>query len=194
MEINSAIEQFTYIGDVHDDDLRCKLSLFSAVVSELLFDDLRGKEQLGYIVRFRFLLSQYKFSSPHLISSQILSGVRKSCSFMGCRVVIQSEYDTNFLEGRLNASWVKIRAKLVEMEEAEFNKYKQTVVDDHLKDHENMWQECVLSTFIDFGSPSRRTTHSTTSARTGQALCGFTSRHGGTTLSRSNVMPSLSRR
>jgi insulysin len=52
MEINSAIEQFTYIGDVHDDDLRCKLSLFSAVVSELLFDDLRGKEQLGYIVRF----------------------------------------------------------------------------------------------------------------------------------------------
>ena len=47
---NSAIEQFTYIGDVYDDVDRCKLSLLSWIVQEPIFDVLRAKEQLGYIV------------------------------------------------------------------------------------------------------------------------------------------------
>ena len=49
---NSAIEQFTYIGDLHDDLLRAKLSVFGQIVSEPLFDILRAREQLGYIVCF----------------------------------------------------------------------------------------------------------------------------------------------
>lgn len=48
---NSAVEQFTYVGDIYDDVLRAKLSLFGTMVSEPLFDDLRAKQQLGYIVR-----------------------------------------------------------------------------------------------------------------------------------------------
>lgn len=47
---NSAIEQFTYVGDVYDDALRAKLSLFTTMISDPLFDDLRTKQQLGYIV------------------------------------------------------------------------------------------------------------------------------------------------
>lgn len=50
--VNSAIEQFTYIGDINDEVARVKLSLFGAMVQEPLFDQLRAKEQLGYIVRF----------------------------------------------------------------------------------------------------------------------------------------------
>lgn len=46
---NSAVEQFTYVGDIYDDDLRVKLSLLSTMVSDPLFDDLRTKQQLGYI-------------------------------------------------------------------------------------------------------------------------------------------------
>lgn len=48
---NSAIEQFTYVGDITNDDLRVKLSLLGTMVQEPLFDQLRTKEQLGYIVR-----------------------------------------------------------------------------------------------------------------------------------------------
>lgn len=44
------MEQFTYVGDVTNDDLRNKLSLFGHLVSDPLFDDLRTKQQLGYIV------------------------------------------------------------------------------------------------------------------------------------------------
>lgn len=47
---NSAIEQFTYIGDIYDDLERAKLSVFATIVQEPLFDDLRAKQQLGYIV------------------------------------------------------------------------------------------------------------------------------------------------
>jgi hypothetical protein len=41
----------------------------------------------------------------------------KECSFKGCRIVIRSEYNTNYLESRIDASWVKIRYKLVEVED-----------------------------------------------------------------------------
>lgn len=48
--VNSAIEQFTYVGDVTNEVDRVKLSLFGVMVQEPLFDQLRAKEQLGYIV------------------------------------------------------------------------------------------------------------------------------------------------
>lgn len=51
---NSAVEQFTYVGDLYDDDKRGLLSLLGHIVSEPLFDVLRAKEQLGYIVSFFF--------------------------------------------------------------------------------------------------------------------------------------------
>lgn len=50
---NTAVEQFTYVGDLYDDELRARLSVFSTIMSEPLFDDLRAKQQLGYIVRLR---------------------------------------------------------------------------------------------------------------------------------------------
>lgn len=49
--LNSAVEQFTFIGDVSDPLIRVKLSLLANIVQEPLFDQLRTKEQLGYIVR-----------------------------------------------------------------------------------------------------------------------------------------------
>ncbi|BGP54049.1 hypothetical protein JCM8202_003048 [Rhodotorula sphaerocarpa] len=117
---NSAVEQFTYVGDIYDDDLRVKLSLLSTMVSDPLFDDLRTKQQLGYIVA---------------------SGARKSISFMGLRVIVQSERDAPFVESRINAFWDDYRTKLQEMSEEEFEKYKAAVASRKLEDHKNMWQE-----------------------------------------------------
>lgn len=48
--VNSAVEQFTYVGDITDDSLRTKLAVFGTMVQEPLFDQLRAREQLGYIV------------------------------------------------------------------------------------------------------------------------------------------------
>lgn len=67
---------------------------------------------------------------------------------MGCRVIIQSEYDANFLEERVNQFWNDFRVKLVEMKDEDFEKYKEAVVNLKLEDHKNMWQECVL--FLSF--------------------------------------------
>lgn len=117
---NSAIEQFTYVGDIYDDLLRAKLSLFSTMVSDPLFDELRTKQQLGYIVS---------------------SGARKSISFMGLRVIVQSERDAPYVESRVNAFWDEFRTKLAEMTDVEFEKYKAAVVSRKLEDHKNMWQE-----------------------------------------------------
>lgn len=54
--VNSAVEQFTYCGDLTDEAVRTRLSVLSAMVQEPLFDDLRAKQQLGYIVRSLSLL------------------------------------------------------------------------------------------------------------------------------------------
>ncbi|BGP38130.1 metalloprotease [Rhodotorula kratochvilovae] len=120
LDANTAVEQFTYVGDLYDDELRARLSVFGTMMREPLFDDLRGKQQLGYIVS---------------------SGARKSIAFMGLRVIVQSERDGPFVESRINAFWDDFRVKLDEMSEEEFDKYKQTVINRKTEDHKAMWQE-----------------------------------------------------
>ncbi|GAA5906121.1 hypothetical protein JCM8208_000637 [Rhodotorula glutinis] len=120
LDNNTAVEQFTYVGDLYDDELRARLSVFSTIMSEPLFDDLRAKQQLGYIVS---------------------SGARKSIAFMGLRVIVQSERDGPFIESRINAFWDDFKAKLEAMTDADIEKYKETVISRKLEDHKNMWQE-----------------------------------------------------
>ncbi|GAA5900616.1 uncharacterized protein JCM6883_002901 [Sporobolomyces salmoneus] len=137
---NAAIEQFTYVGDIQDDLLRCKLALFGHIVSEPLFDVLRAKEQLGYIVS---------------------SGPRKSIGFMGLRVIVQSEKDAQFVETRIDAFWEEFMKTLEEMSEEEFGKYKEAVRQKKLEDHKNLWQESshlwinIHSGWYDFEQRSR---------------------------------------
>lgn len=72
---------------------------------------------------------------------QVSSGARKSISFMGLRVIVQSERDAPFVETRVNAFWEDYRTKLNKMSEEDFEKYKEAVVSRKLEDHKNMWQE-----------------------------------------------------
>ncbi|GAA5845286.1 hypothetical protein JCM3766R1_000717 [Sporobolomyces carnicolor] len=117
---NSAVEQFTYVGDLYDDDKRGLLSLLGHIVSEPLFDVLRAKEQLGYIVS---------------------SGPRKSIGFMGLRVIVQSERDCAHVESRIDAFWRQFSTTLRDMTESDFEKYKEAVRQKKLEDHKNLWQE-----------------------------------------------------
>ena len=86
---NSAIEQFTYVGDIHDDLERAKLSVFATIVQEPMFDQLRAKEQLGYIVsRLKFerqgVDADYpRFTTAGLIwisSLHLLHGTTSHCA------------------------------------------------------------------------------------------------------------------
>lgn len=79
------------------------------------------------------------------LALQVASGARKSISFMGLRVIVQSERDAPFVESRINAFWDDYRTKLQEMREEEFEKYKAAVASRKLEDHKNMWQEYVLT-------------------------------------------------
>ncbi|GAA5990267.1 hypothetical protein JCM5350_000445 [Sporobolomyces pararoseus] len=117
---NCAVEQFTYVGNIMDQDLRCKLSVLGQLVSEPLFDVLRAKEQLGYIVS---------------------SGPRKSIGFMGLRVIVQSEKSPIHVEKRIDNFWKEFEKTLIEMKEEEFVKYRESVRLKKLEDFKNLWQE-----------------------------------------------------
>lgn len=60
---------------------------------------------------------------------------------MGIRVIVQSEKDAPYIESRVNAFWQDYRKTLESMTEDEFEKFKQTVINQRLEDHKNMWQE-----------------------------------------------------
>jgi len=147
LDNNTAVEQFTYVGDLYDDELRARLSVFGTIMSEPLFDDLRAKQQLGYIVR-PLLSPLARRRSTHSLTRfspflQVSSGARKSIAFMGLRVIVQSERDGPFIESRINAFWDEFKVKLEAMSDADIEKYKEAVISRKLEDHKNMWQECV---------------------------------------------------
>jgi hypothetical protein len=126
-----------------------------------------------------------------MFSPQVSSGARKSISFMGLRVIVQSERDAPYVESRINAFWDEFRTKLAEMTDVEFEKYKAAVVSRKLEDHKNMWQECVpLSSlypvlFTPLICPRQ--------PRTDRARCGWPSTRDGTILSSASATPSSSR-
>ncbi|TIB35721.1 hypothetical protein E3P86_02628 [Wallemia ichthyophaga] len=120
-QVNSAIEYYNEVGDVTDIDLRTKLSLFAQITHEPAFDQLRTKEQLGYMV---------------------FSGLRKSIGAMGFRVLIQSERPPVFLEGRVEHFFdVTVKGLLEDMSEEEFEKNKLSLIEEKLEKPKNLSNE-----------------------------------------------------
>ena len=68
--VNHCIEMYLHVGDKGDRSVRAKTHLVDQFIHEPAFDQLRTKEQLGYVV---------------------FSGVRDSHTICGICVVIQSE-------------------------------------------------------------------------------------------------------
>ncbi|KAI8825830.1 Metalloenzyme, LuxS/M16 peptidase-like protein [Fimicolochytrium jonesii] len=118
--LNSAIEYYIQVGDFTDTTLRAHLSLFSQIAHEPAFDQLRTKEQLGYMV---------------------FSGLRKSTGAMGFRVIIQSEKDPAFLETRINAWLDSMRQTLLDMTPEEFKKHQNALAARLLEKDKNLAQE-----------------------------------------------------
>ncbi|EXJ75396.1 insulysin [Cladophialophora psammophila CBS 110553] len=115
--INHAIEYYLDIGHVMDLDLRAKAQLFSQMTDEPAFDQLRTKEQLGYVV---------------------WSGIRPAAVTMGYRVLIQSERDPEYLETRINAFLLKFKSDLESMSDEEFEGHKRSLVNKRLEKLKNL--------------------------------------------------------
>ena len=119
--VNNCIEYYLYIGDASDKRLRAQILLLDQLGDELGFDQLRTKEQLGYIV---------------------FTGARVFSTTAGYRVVIQSERSPGYLEERINAFLMVFHEKLEEMPQNEFEGHKRSVINKRLEKLKNLSQEC----------------------------------------------------
>ena len=133
--INHCIEYYVQVGPLTDRVRTAKLLLLAQMTDELGFDQLRTKEQLGYIV---------------------FTGAKKTATMGGYRVIIQSEKPTEYLEDRINAFLAMFADKLKAMPLDEFESHKKSLIDKRLEKLKNLGQECgrfwhhISSEFFDF--------------------------------------------
>ena len=118
--VNHAIEYYLQVGGSTDRKLRATLGLFAQMTSEPAFDQLRTKEQLGYIV---------------------FSGFRPSATMMGYMILIQSESTPDYLESRVNAFLLKFGLDLEKMSSEEFEGHRRSVINKRLEKLKNLESE-----------------------------------------------------
>lgn len=132
---NSAIEYYLQIGDPNDIELRCHLFLLSVMIQEPAFNQLRTKEQLGYIV---------------------WASMRKIVGVMGLKVIIQSERDTCHLEQRIESFLGQYDAELDQMSSERFQHFVQASItalskkDDNLTRESARWWRHIQSGYYEF--------------------------------------------
>lgn len=118
--VNSAIEVYCQVGDPMDVQLRSTLGLMSQIASEPVFDVLRTKEQLGYLV---------------------FSSVRKTIGSLGYRIIIQSERSAAYLESRIEAFFDHFKGILEAMTAEEFEKHKSSLIAKKKEQVKNLVEE-----------------------------------------------------
>lgn len=118
--VNSCIEYYLFIGEVSDRKMRALLNIFSQMTEEPAFDQLRTKEQLGYIV----------FSGGHMASTT-----------MGYRVLVQSERSAAYLEGRIEKFLTSYQETLEKMPEKDFQNHINSLLKKKTEKLKNLNQE-----------------------------------------------------
>lgn len=142
--VNHCIEYYVFVGDVVDRVLRAKLLLFGQMTEEAGFDQLRTKEQLGYIV---------------------FTGVKMQATTMGYRVIIQSERPTEYLEERINAFLAHFGKSLETMSKEDFESHKSSLIAKRLEKIKNLDQESsrfwshISNEYLDFLSREHDVSH-----------------------------------
>lgn len=142
--VNHCIEYYIYVGDVVDRVLRAKLLLLGQMTEEAGFDQLRTKEQLGYIV---------------------FTGVKMLATTMGYRVIIQSERPTEYLEERINAFLAYFGNSLQAMSNEDFESHKSSLITKRLEKIKNLDQEStrfwshISNEYLDFRSREHDVSH-----------------------------------
>ncbi|KAK3333198.1 Metalloenzyme, LuxS/M16 peptidase-like protein [Cercophora scortea] len=118
--VNHCIEYWLYIGDKADHQIRAKTMLLDQIIHEPCFDQLRTKEQLGYIV---------------------YSGVRAGATTYGFRFIIQSEKTASYLETRIEAFLESMTKILETMSDTDFENNKRSLIVKRLEKPKHLDQE-----------------------------------------------------
>ncbi|KAF2125491.1 insulin-degrading enzyme [Dothidotthia symphoricarpi CBS 119687] len=118
--VNHCIEYSVYAGDRYDKVLRAKLMLIGQMTDEPCFNQLRTKEQLGYVV-----FSGYQFQD----------------TWAGYRILIQSEKDCRYLEGRIENFLTSFEKQLEEMSDEDFQGHKKAIINKRIAKLKNLGQE-----------------------------------------------------
>ena len=88
------------------------LELFSQIINENCYNQLRTQEQLGYIV---------------------FSGVRRSNGAQGLRVIVQSDRSPVYLDQRIESFLAGVDTMLTDMDEAEFKQHVEALASKRLE-------------------------------------------------------------
>lgn len=122
--INSCIEYYYQIDSklINNDKVKVLNDLLATIIHEPCFNQLRTKEQLGYVV---------------------FSGVRSTRTTLGFRILIQSERETDYLEYRIEEFLEVIFRRYVNevMTDDDFDKFKQALKDKKLTKLKNLGEE-----------------------------------------------------
>ncbi|KAL1959901.1 hypothetical protein VTO42DRAFT_569 [Malbranchea cinnamomea] len=118
--INHCIEYYLHVGNLTDRVLRAKTLLFAQMTNEPAFDQLRTKEQLGYVV---------------------WSGARYSSTTVGYRIIVQSERTAKYLESRIESFLASFSATLEQMSDEEFESHKRSIINKRLEKLKNLGSE-----------------------------------------------------
>ena len=110
--VNHCIEYILYVGNNQNRAIRAKVLLLAQMANEPCFDQLRTKEQLGYVV---------------------FSGPSANNTWLGFRLLIQSERPPEYLEERIDAFLVQFQTELTEMSDEEFEKHKKSLINKRLE-------------------------------------------------------------
>ncbi|KAK1519789.1 insulin-degrading enzyme [Colletotrichum abscissum] len=118
--VNHCIEVWLYVGDKSDRITRAKTMLLEQMTEEPAFNQLRTKEQLGYVV---------------------FSGLRSFSTTYGFRFIIQSERTPEYLESRIEAFLNHFANNLDSMSETDFEGHKRSLIVKCLEKLKNLDQE-----------------------------------------------------
>ncbi|KUI56296.1 hypothetical protein VP1G_03557 [Cytospora mali] len=138
--VNHCIEYWLYIGPRDDRIVRAKALLLDQILHEPAFDQLRTKEQLGYVV---------------------FSGAKNSATTTGFRFLIQSEKTAQYLETRVENFLSNYAATLEKMGESDFESHKRSLSIRLLEKMKNLDQETsriwnqISTEYYDFESSTK---------------------------------------
>lgn len=122
--VNSCLEYFIQVDSLgeHNRRLRVLTDLLATMVSEPCFNQLRTKEQLGYVV---------------------FSGYRQTRSYFGLRVLVQSERSCDYLEYRVEQFFRKFKKTVLgdNLTEESFSKFKEALKSKKLTKLKNLGEE-----------------------------------------------------
>ena len=118
--VNHCVEYLLYCGNNQDRELRARILLLAQIAQEKVFDTLRTKEQLGYVV---------------------FGGASLGVTWAGYRILIQSERHPDYLEGRIDSFLLQLGEDIKTMDDTVFETNKKSIINKRLERLKNLSQE-----------------------------------------------------